>query len=168
MIWLLQYVASLVDVLRRPRLALMGMLASSAALAGFYGWLLLPVASGLQVGLNVACALGLLALIALALKSAYRTFDPDRGFWRALRSPRVWVALPVAILCGVWLPWLILNHVQFFDGFWAQMSAVALRFIAAALLMITSALWWLSVAAWSARNEIPMEERDDENVDAAE
>jgi hypothetical protein len=165
MIWLLQYVASLVDVLRRPKLGLLGLLLFAAALAGFYGWLLLPVSSGLQVALNGVCALALMALIAVGLLLAYRSFDPDRGFLRSLRSPRVWVALPIAIFFGVWIPWLILDHVRFFDGFWTQVTVVALRFFAAALLMVTSVLWWLSVSAWTARNVIPEAKNNDEDVD---
>jgi hypothetical protein len=86
-------------------------------------WVLLPV--------------DLLPLFSGVASRGWRGFN-EFGWRRYSRLYRLGV--PLLVLCGLWLPFRLLNWVPHIDGFTMQMASFAARTVAAYLLFVSAAM----------------------------
>ncbi len=136
----------LADVWSRKRLWAGETLLLGAMLAGFYGWLMLPVATVYHLALHVLSGVALLCLVLLGALRAYRAFGAPR------RLGVHWI-LPVP---AVWCAWLLVRWVPQVGSLPAEAASAAVRLTAAAALVTGAVLWTWACAA---REEEPHDEQ---------
>lgn len=113
----------------------------AAAFAGFYGWLLLPVATVWNLALHVLIALTVLSLLYFGALLAWRTFRPF-DLKRAFTAPQFWLAVLLWLALGLWVPYKLIVWVPDFAGLAAQVVSVLIR-VALAGALFTGGLLWL-------------------------
>ncbi len=118
----------------------------AGALAGIYGWLLLPVATTWQLALHLLVALAILSLLYFGGLLAWRGFAPF-DWKRAFTAPPFWLALLLWLAIGLWLPYKLIGWIPEFAGLAAQFASALVRVALAGSLFTGGLLWLIACGA---------------------
>lgn len=134
-------------VWRRKWMISAGLAALLAVGAMTWWWLSMQVATTMQVALLVLVGLVTVALaVGLLYKGLTLCRETRAPGWAALQSAAFWAAFGVSLVSGVLIPWLLMRWVPEFDGLWAQMLSMFIRWAAAGKFFVICLLWLGAVA----------------------
>jgi hypothetical protein len=118
----------------------------ASALAGIYGWLLLPVATIWHLALHLLVTLAILSLLYFGVRLAWRRFAPF-DWKRAISAPSFWMAMLLWLALGLWLPYKLVGWIPEFAGLAAQFASAVIRVALAGMLFTGGLLWLIACGA---------------------
>lgn len=155
-------VATLLETWRRPGLLLAVLAATAIWIAAFFLWLGLPIATGWQVFLQAAAALGLLLYPCFLVARVFRAL----GGTRVRFSSALVAGILLAGLAGLALPYVLIWWIPKLQSLAGQSASAAVRFLLAGLLFSNSLIWVIRLAAEPHGQDLPPQQRETDSPGA--
>lgn len=134
------------QVLRKPLALVAGFLGLLVVAGLAWWWLSMPVATMLNLALLASVSVVTPLLAVLLVWRAFVVFRRNRASgWRAAGQASFLVALMLALLTGVALPWALIQWVPEVSGLWGQLASMVVRWSVAGIVFVASLLWLAAV-----------------------